>query len=111
MTTLYESPIDREADIEALAHCLGTIIDLQCDFPNEQLDDSRLPQEIQNGLEELQRVTSWLVYQGAEALWEYAKARGLADDIATMAEAGKLPCHNWGETNTHVRELTWNWQQ
>jgi hypothetical protein len=111
MTTIYESPTERQDDIDNVARCLGMIVDINCDFPDEHLDYSHFPQKVQDDLEELLRVTGWLVYEGAATLWEYAKIRGLADDIATMAEAGRLPCRNWGATHVYVRELTGNWRE
>lgn len=112
MTTNYKPPTDREIDLHTVAHVLGVMADLQGvywdardieEFP--EMDPTRLPQEIQDGLDKLNKVADLLVYKGAKMLWEYAKDRGLTDDITAMGEAGKLPCRTWDRLYTVVQEM------
>ena len=94
-----------------MIRCLSQIDEIQFDFPDEFLDDRHAPQEVQDGLEKLQQITWSLVYDGPKILWEYAKARGLAEDIATMYEKGRCPFHRSGEPGSYVGETIWRWRQ
>jgi hypothetical protein len=115
MTTLYESPTHRQDDIDCVVQGLGAIVDLQCGFPDGSLDDgagqwtTAVLQEIRDGLKKLTEATCAVLFDGAETLWEYAKARGLADDIAAMS-VRDFPNHYWDE-NTHVAQLIEEWKR
>jgi hypothetical protein len=104
MTTVYESPVDRQDDIEKVVQCLGALVNLQFDFPNERLDDDHVPREVQDGLEKLQQAKCSLIVDGAAILWDYAKDKGLADDVAKVVEEDRLPSR-WSVNGSFVGDL------
>ena len=110
MTAIYESPLDRQDDIDAVVQCLATLVNLQFEFPTGGLDDVRVPQEVQDGLEKLQQILIALLCDGSAILWEYAKAKGLAEDIAKIVEEDRLPAE-WSVNDSFVGEPIWQWRE
>jgi len=84
---MYETPTDRQHSIDNIVECFGDIAELAWKFPIDSLmDDGHLPQEIENDLEKLAHAAAVLVNEGPDILWAFAKARGLADDVAAILD-------------------------
>ena len=54
MTSMYESPTDRQDSIDNVVECFGDIAELAWKFPISSLiDDEHLPREVKDELEKL----------------------------------------------------------
>jgi hypothetical protein len=111
MTTLYKAPCERQEDIDWLIECFGTLVSLQLGFPCGALE-SEVPPEVQVLMEKVQQDVRALLVSAPAALWEYAKARGLAEEVAKAIEENQLPNTNgWSVDDTWVGKPIWEWRK
>jgi hypothetical protein len=112
MTSIDESWSDRDMDAENVVECIEDLAELGWKFPVGQIIDSaqNLPQEIRNGLEELQRACAVLVCDGPDILWAFAKAMEITDDVGQRLEARYV--RRDGTVHSElVRGLIWRWKE
>ena len=114
MTSIYESHIDRDEDVDNVVECIEDLAELEWKFPIGTIMDSaqNLPQEVRDGLEKLQQAVGMLVSDGPDLLWAFAKAMGITDKVGPRLEQTRYatddPRCAYGPL---VSDLIWQWKQ
>ena len=110
MTSIYESHIDRDEDVDNVVECIEDLAELEWKFPIGTIMDSaqNLPQEVRDGLEKLQQAVGMLVFDGPDILWAFAKAMEITDKVGQRLE--KLPYVD-SDRSPLVRDLIGQWKQ
>jgi hypothetical protein len=113
MTTDYTPPIDRDEDVDNVVECIEDLAELEWKFPvGAIMDSADLPQEVRDGLKKLNEVAGFLCYEAPGLLWEFVKAKGIADEVGARLErtpyATTDPRSAYGPL---VRDLIWHWKQ
>jgi hypothetical protein len=110
MTSIYESHIDRDEDVDNVVECIEDLAELEWKFPIDTIMDSaqNLPQEVRDGLEKLQQAVGMLVSDGPNILWAFAKAMDITDKVGQRLE--ELP-YDDSDRSPLVRDLIWQWKE
>ena len=90
MTTQSEHPTDYEQTLDDAQECLGDIAELAWKFPiSSMIDYARqngLPEAIIARLEDMVEAAAKLVHRAPDAIWDFAKAAGMTDELTAREQ-------------------------
>jgi hypothetical protein len=90
MTTQSEHPTDYEQTLDDAQECLGDIAELAWKFPISSMIDyarqSGLPEAIIARLEDIAEAAAKLVHHAPDAIWDFAKAAGMTDELTAREQ-------------------------
>ena len=93
MSIPHHTPTEREDAWSNVDECLRDIDHLTYGFPTGDMlgyaHKNGLGQEVIEGLEKLGAAASVLAYEGPDVIWEFAKAAGMADELAAREQEAR----------------------